>query len=66
MKRPNRASRFAVACAASALVLAACGDDSSSSEGSDSPSGDESSSEASAEPTGDGVLKVGTLLPADR
>lgn len=63
MKRPNRASRFAVACAASALVLAACGDDSSSSEGTDSPSGDESSSEASAEPTGDGVLKVGTLLP---
>lgn len=63
MKRPNRASRFAVACAASALVLAACGDDSSSSEGSDSPSGDESSSEASAEPKGDGTLTLGTLLP---
>ena len=65
MKRPNRASRFAVACAASALVLAACGDDSSSSEGTDTPSGDESSSssDASAEPSGDGVLKVGTLLP---
>ena len=63
MNRPNRASRFAVACAASALVLAACGDDSSSSEGTDSPSGDESSSEASAEPTGDGTLTLGTLLP---
>lgn len=63
MKRPNRAQRLAVACAASALVLAACGDDSSSSEGSDSPSGDESSSEAAAEPTGDGTLTMGTLLP---
>ena len=63
MKRPNRAQRLAVACAASALVLAACGDDSSSSEGSDSPSGDESSSDAAAEPTGDGTLTMGTLLP---
>ncbi len=63
MKRPNRAQRLAVACAASALVLAACGDDSSSSEGSNSPSGDESSSEAAAEPTGDGTLTMGTLLP---
>ncbi len=63
MKRPNRASRFAVACAASALVLAACGDD-SSTEGSDTPSGDESSSsEGSTEPTGDGTLTLGTLLP---
>ena len=33
MKCLSRASRFAAACAASALVLAACGDDSSSSEG---------------------------------
>ncbi len=63
MKRPNRASRFAVACAASALVLAACGDD-SSSEGTSTPSDEESSSsEGSSEPKGDGTLTLGTLLP---
>ena len=63
MKRPNRASRFAVACAASALVLAACGDDSSSEE-TGTPSGEESSSsEGSSEPKGDGTLTLGTLLP---
>jgi len=61
MKRPNRASRFAVACAASALVLAACGDDSSSTETEETPE-DSASSEA-PESKGDGVLKVGTLLP---
>ena len=61
MKRPNRASRFAVACAASALVLAACGDDSSSTETEETPE-DSASSEA-PEFKGDGVLKVGTLLP---
>jgi ABC-type branched-subunit amino acid transport system substrate-binding protein len=59
MKRPNRALRLAVAAAASSLVLAACGDDSSDS--GDSPSGEESSDTASAK--GDGVLRIGSLLP---
>lgn len=59
MKRPNRAWRLAVAAAASSLVLAACGDD--STDGDDtSTSGDDTSS---SETKGDGVLRLGTLLP---
>jgi branched-chain amino acid transport system substrate-binding protein len=61
MKRPTRASRIALACAASTLVLASCGDDSSDGEGTAS-TGDETSS-ASPEAKGDGVLRIGSLLP---
>jgi branched-chain amino acid transport system substrate-binding protein len=61
MKRPTRALRLAVACAATSLVLAACGDDSSDS--GDSASGDETSDGAAAA-EGDGTLTIGTLLPA--
>jgi branched-chain amino acid transport system substrate-binding protein len=61
MKRPTRASRIALACAASTLVLASCGDDGSDGEGTAS-TGEETSS-ASPEAKGDGVLRIGSLLP---
>ncbi len=61
MKRPTRVVRLAAAVAATSLVLAACGDDSSSS---DDASSDESSSDSGAAAEGDGVLTLGTLLPA--
>jgi ABC-type branched-subunit amino acid transport system substrate-binding protein len=60
MKRPTRALRLAAACAATSLVLAACGEDSSETE--DSPSGDQTSEDA-ASAEGDGELRIGTLLP---
>lgn len=53
MKRSTKTIRFAAVAAASALVLAACG-------GSDS--GDKKTDDSVAK--GDGVLTVGTLLPA--
>jgi ABC-type branched-subunit amino acid transport system substrate-binding protein len=62
MKRPTRASRIALACAASALVLASCGDDSSDGDGG-TASTDEETSSASPEAQGDGVLRIGSLLP---
>jgi ABC-type branched-subunit amino acid transport system substrate-binding protein len=61
MKRPTRASRIALACAASALVLASCGDDGSGGEGTAST--EEETSSASPEAKGDGVLRIGSLLP---
>ena len=61
MKRPTRALRLAVAAAATSLVLAACGDDSSDSA-DDAGTGDESSDAAAS--GGDGVLTFGSLLPA--
>jgi branched-chain amino acid transport system substrate-binding protein len=61
MKRPTRASRIALACAASTLVLASCGDDGSDGEGTAST--EEETSSASPEAKGDGVLRIGSLLP---
>jgi ABC-type branched-subunit amino acid transport system substrate-binding protein len=61
MKRPTRASRIALACAASTLVLASCGEDSSDGEGTAST--DDETSSASPEAKGDGVLRIGSLLP---
>ena len=61
MKRPTRASRIALACAASTLVLASCGEDSSDGEGTAST--EEETSSASPEAKGDGVLRIGSLLP---
>jgi ABC-type branched-subunit amino acid transport system substrate-binding protein len=61
MKRPTRASRIALACAASTLVLASCGDDGSDGEGTAST--EEETSSAAPEAKGDGVLRIGSLLP---
>jgi ABC-type branched-subunit amino acid transport system substrate-binding protein len=59
MIRSTRARRAAVALAATALVLSACGDD--EPEGAEEP--DETSETSAPAPTGDGVFRVGTLLP---
>jgi branched-chain amino acid transport system substrate-binding protein len=59
MIRSTRARRAAVALAATALVLSACGDD--EPEGAEEP--DETSETSPAAPTGDGVFRVGSLLP---
>ena len=65
MRSTSRASRVAVTLAASALVLAACGDDGDEEEDTDTePTAAETSEgEGGAAATGDGTLTVGTLLP---
>jgi branched-chain amino acid transport system substrate-binding protein len=66
MRSTSRASRVAVTLAASALVLAACGDDGGEEEDTDTePTAAETSEggDAGAGATGDGTLTVGTLLP---
>ncbi len=59
-RRPAR--RVAVALAAAALVLTACGDDGDDGENAEEPEDNESSSSA-PEPKGDGTLTFGSLLP---
>ncbi len=63
MKRPTRVVRLAAAAAAASLVLAACGSDDSSEDTSDDASSD-SSGDSGASAEGDGVLRIGSLLPA--
>lgn len=62
----NRRARLAAAAVASLLVLAACGSEDTSDEGTTpdaEPSTSESSSAPAAAPTGDGTLTFGSLLP---
>ena len=61
MIRRTPARRLAVAFAATALVLTACGDDGGDDD--NNTSGDNTESSA-PEPKGDGTLTFGTLLPA--
>jgi branched-chain amino acid transport system substrate-binding protein len=61
MIRRTPARRLAVAFAATALVLTACGDDGGDDD--NNASGDNTESSA-PEPKGDGTLTFGTLLPA--
>jgi branched-chain amino acid transport system substrate-binding protein len=59
MIRPTRTWRAVAVCAAAALVLAACG-----SESSDKKDSSDSGDKGTAAAKGDGTLTIGTLLPA--